>query len=152
MTSTTSDSFSASLLRGLPTAVVVTDAHGVIVCWNEQAERLYGHSASDVLGAPVSGLRIGPVDDAVARTVTQAVLTEGAWAGEYDARRADGSRIRISATFAAIADVDPEFTGFVGVSAPVSERASLDERLAYEALHDPLTGLPNRRQIGRAHV
>ena len=118
----TSDGFSAVLLAGLPSAVVVTEADGTIVCWNRQAELLYGYAADDVLGAAVSGLGIGPADADEARAVTRSVLTDGCWAGEYDTRRFDGSRIRISARFASITDVDRGFSGFVGVSVAATAR------------------------------
>ncbi|MEB3290825.1 MAG: EAL domain-containing protein, partial [Leptolyngbya sp.] len=37
-----------------------------------------------------------------------------------------------------------EIVGLVGTLTDITERKQIEERLAYEALHDPLTGIPNR--------
>ena len=37
-----------------------------------------------------------------------------------------------------------EITGLVGTLTDITERKQIEERLTYEALHDPLTGIPNR--------
>src|SRR5262245_27426838 len=38
----------------LPTAVLETDLHGTITAWNKEAERMFGHSASQAIGQPLS--------------------------------------------------------------------------------------------------
>jgi len=43
--------FAAALLAGLPDAVVYSDAAGAIRFWNAGAERLFGFSAAEALGA-----------------------------------------------------------------------------------------------------
>ena len=141
----TSDGFAAALLSQLPSAVTVTDIDGTIVCWNRLAEELYGYPASEVLGTPLAGLGVGPANRDEKRAIVRSVLTTGAWTGEYDTRRGDGSLVRVSMTVSRITDEDWGFDGFIGVSVDVSARAELSERLAYDTLHDPLTGLPNRR-------
>src|SRR3978361_806512 len=42
-----------AVIDALPRAVVVTDATGVILLWNEAAERLYGWLEREVLGRSV---------------------------------------------------------------------------------------------------
>ena len=39
---------------------------------------------------------------------------------------------------------DPAVSGFVCTAHDVSERKAVEQRLAHDATHDPLTGLPNR--------
>ena len=51
-------------MRGLADAVVIADRAGTIRLWNDAAERLFGWSASEALGQPLTmiipdRLRIG---------------------------------------------------------------------------------------------
>lgn len=44
-------------------------------------------------------------------------------------------------------DMDGRFGGLIGSCYDITERKNYEEQLAFQALHDPLTGLPNRRML-----
>jgi diguanylate cyclase (GGDEF)-like protein/PAS domain S-box-containing protein len=133
------------LLQRLPAAVVVTDDRGFVVYWNDQAASLYGFSRQDALGRRVVELNTGPTGTEIARSIMDSVIETGRWEGEYEARRADGSLVAIQAALERVEEPDIAFYGIVGASIDVSDRRRLEESLAYQALHDQFTGLPNRR-------
>jgi diguanylate cyclase (GGDEF)-like protein/PAS domain S-box-containing protein len=133
------------LLQRLPAAVVVVDDRGVIIYWNDRAATLYGYAAEDALGRHSADLDIGPVDRTRAEEVAAGIAADGRWEGDYDARRADGSVAPIYITIETISDPDIGFSGTVGASVDITERRRLQADLAFASLHDPLTGLPNRR-------
>ena len=135
----------ARLLQRLPAAVVVTDDQGVVVYWNDRAEEVYGYPAAAALGRPVLELDIRARDAEVNRQVFDAVATHGRWEGDYDARRANGSAAPIHATFERVDDEEIGFHGVVSAASDISDRRELEQNLAFQALHDSLTGLPNRR-------
>src|SRR5437763_1258043 len=56
---------------------------------------------------------------------------------------ADGSWVPVEATANNLLG-DPDIEGVVVITRDISERKRVEDELAYQALHDPLTGLPNR--------
>jgi diguanylate cyclase (GGDEF)-like protein len=70
---------------------------------------------------------------------------------EYRVRRRDGSHAWIEEHAAVAArDGDGRPLRIVGLSAEITARKEAELRLEHMALHDPLTGLPNRRALAEA--
>ncbi|MDE1958944.1 MAG: EAL domain-containing protein [Xanthomonadaceae bacterium] len=61
--------------------------------------------------------------------------------------RRDGSLFWNELLVAPVRDEDGRLTHFVGVQQDITETRRNEERLAFQALHDELTGLPNRRAL-----
>jgi diguanylate cyclase (GGDEF)-like protein/PAS domain S-box-containing protein len=131
------------LLQALPAAVVVCDERDVIVYWNAEATRAFGHDAAQTLGRPVLDVAIWPpeVFDGESSAVT---LEDGRWEGEHDARRPDGTTVPVRLTLERVDDDGIDFHGVVAAAVDITARRELELDLAYRALHDPLTKLPNR--------
>lgn len=145
----TAAGFERHVLDQLPTALILVDAGGRVVYWNRRAEQLYGARAADVLGRRFVDLDRNP--DPAARAGLEAtlahVLDGGRWAGDSDAHLPGGVTVPV---FASIERYEDPATGAVGVmcsSIEISERRRVEDHLVYEARHDPLTRLPNRRMF-----
>lgn len=135
------------LLRSLPAAVIVTDEREVVVYWNDRAAAVYGIPSVEAVGRPIADLNVGPTVAEDARAVTDGIGRWGRWEGDYEARRSDGSLVPIHATIERVEDDEIDFTGTVATSIDITERRKLEKSLVFQALHDPLTGLPNRRKF-----
>lgn len=133
------------LLKQLPTSVIVLDDRGVVVYWNDMAAETYGYPAEDAVGRQAEELGLGPTDVALDAAITAAVDDAGRWEGEFEARRAEGSVTPVHARIERISEPDIGFEGQVSATIDITDRRLLEDELAYQALHDPLTGLPNRR-------
>ena len=139
--------FQARLLDAAGQAIIATDAHGRIVFWNEAAEHMYGWSAAEALGQFVTSV-VRPIDGVAAAGDLVERLTSGrSWSGDLMIRRRDGTAFPVMATSAPVFDDDGTFLAVVGVSSDITERKAAEREIAYRAMHDDLTGLPNKRLL-----
>jgi PAS domain S-box-containing protein len=119
--------FAVTLLQSMPDAVVYADAEGVIRFWNEGAERMFGHAASDVLGQSLDV--IIPVSlrqrhwDGYGKTMQTGVTRYGA--GDLlsvPAIRKDGSRLSIEFTITPFHDDAGKIIGIAAIMRDVTKR------------------------------
>ncbi len=121
-------------------AIVIFDRAGAVESVNRSAERMFGRTAAEVVGSPLVTL-IAPSDRPDPDREDLDAMPE---VGEMRGRRADGTTFPIEL---AISDAGPETGLFTAVVRDISERKRLEAQLAYQSVHDPLTGLANRRQV-----
>ena len=126
--------FQARLLSAVEQAVIATDLQGTIVYWNSFAERLYGWSAAEALGANV--LEITPADimREQATEIMSSLKAGKSWSGEFLVRRKDGATFPAMVTDSPIFSEQGELVGMVGVSVDISQRKQSEAER--EALHE----------------
>jgi len=137
-------------LAAIGDAVITAAPDGRVVFLNRVAERLTGWRASDALGVPLSdvysvfdretGKRANdPLDDLISNAVER---RDGAL--ELAPRRAT-TRIPVADSTSLVHDHGGSVIGVVIVFRDVTADRERDARMRYEATHDELTGLLNRR-------
>ena len=122
----------ATLLQHLPVAVIATDETGVVKLWTEGATQLFGWSAAEAIGRPVTDLTVGPSEQRVADDIIRRVMALNVWEGEFTARRRDGTSVDIHVIDAPILDELGTLAGIVGVSIDVSLSRSDLQRTLHE--------------------
>jgi len=134
----------AAIVRSSDDAIVSLSPEGVIESWNPGAERLYGHTAAEAIGRPISIVeprgRPGETP-AMLALVRRGQPVEGL---ETQRVRRDGSEVHVSLSVSPILDAAGEVVGVAEIGRDITARKQVDRRVAYLAYHDDLTGLPNR--------
>ncbi len=145
----------ALALDSLAEAVVSTDAEGRIEYMNPAAEHLTGMAESDAHGKTLEEI-VGLVDDAERRLLGDPVrqaLTTGAPVNlsrrALLLSRAQGAERSIELSASPIRNPAGEVSGTVVLLHDVTEMRGLARQMSYQATHDALTGLVNRREFER---
>jgi diguanylate cyclase len=133
-------------LEAIGDAVICTDGQDRITFMNPMAEKLVKVMSEDAVGTQLdrfyrsvdedSGEALSPAGGGPLDRVkhnSRAVLV-----------RHDGSRCSIREVISPIVNEFNEYSGSVIVFQDVSDARALQRELAYQASHDPLTGLANR--------
>ena len=142
-------------LQSLAEAVIATDKEGRVTFMNPAAEQLTGSQASSAMGKQIEEV-ITLVEETDRRLLAEPVhqaLTSGA-AVNLSRRAlllpsAGGGERSIELTASPIRNPDREVMGAVVMLHDVTELRGLARQMSYQATHDALTGLVNRREFER---
>ena len=117
-----------AIIESSDDAIISKDMDGVITSWNSGAERLFGYTAAEAIGRPVTMLmppeRIDEEPGIIAR------IRRGEPIDHYDTvrRRKDGSPIDISLTVSPIKDDNGKVIGASKIARDITERKQAEQR------------------------
>ena len=133
-----------TVFRNSVEAIVVTDAEERILSVNHAFTEVTGHLAEDVIGKTPRLLGSGLHSREFYEAMWRDLRILGAWKGEIQDRRKNGSIYPVSLSISTVRDSNGRITHYVAVFSDITERKASEARIAYLAQHDALTGLPNR--------
>src|SRR5688572_22599940 len=105
--------FAAAIVEFADDAIIGTTLDGMIMSWNAGAERLYGYSASEVLGWPIGIIIPG---DELPKILKRIGRGEGVDRRETVVARKDGRRVNVSVTVSPIRDTNGRIVGASSIS------------------------------------
>lgn len=85
------------VIGSLPRSIVVTDADGTVLIWNQMAEQLFGWTEDDVIGQPIDRVLVAAADDELPPVALDGIDHGEGWLLERTVQRRDGSTVRVRA-------------------------------------------------------
>lgn len=118
----------ASIVDSSEDAILSKTMEGIITSWNKGAEKLYGYTAEEIVGKPVSILVPADHQDEIPQIMLR--LAKGKVIEHYETvrKKKDGSLIDISLTVSPVRDVDGNIVG----GSAVARNITLEKRLRTE--------------------
>ena len=133
----------ARVFENAAEAIIVTDEEGKFIQVNPAFSLMTGYAASEVLGEPISILRLGQHPPAFYADMAESLKQENRWQGEVRYRRKNGEVFVVRLSVSRVAHAGQPVR-FVATLADITHSKQLEEELRHRAYHDPLTDLPNR--------
>lgn len=114
---------------------------------NRAAKAIYGREPSEMLHRPVRDFQVDEYADQDFSAFKE--ILKGKELVQYETAHLDanGSVHYLSFNAKAIRDAKGDIVGISGTARDITEQKAFERQLAYQAQHDTLTGLANRRQF-----
>ena len=128
-------------------SILVTDSDANILMVNKAFTLLEGYTAEEIIGKNPNILNSGKHDKAYFANMYAMLNETGVFQNEIWNRRKDGGIHPGILSITAVKNAKNKITHYVSVFTDITSLKNTEERLAFLANHDALTGLPNRMML-----
>jgi len=118
----------AAVVRSSPDAILTKDLNGTITSWNQGAEHIYGYTAAEIIGRPVSMLMDSDrhaENDRILERIRRGEVIEHF---ETVRVRKDGRALDVSISVSPVRDARGEIVGAATVGRDITERRRAEQR------------------------
>jgi diguanylate cyclase (GGDEF)-like protein/PAS domain S-box-containing protein len=142
------NTFTSQVIGSAGEGIMVMDKTYCVKIWNRAMERVTGVAAPFALGRDAREVLPTLAEPEMANAVQRALWgeTDPACDTHFCSRRT-GRSGWLSATFGPHRDVGGRIIGVIGLVRDVTQHKEAELAIRHLAYHDPLTGLPNRRNF-----
>ena len=119
----------AAIVESSDDAIVAKDLGGIVFAWNKTAERMFGYTAAEVIGQPIT--IIFPPDRLEEEAAILERIRHGEKVDHYETTRVcnDGRVIRVSVTISPIKDDDGTIVGASKIARDLTRRDARDRQI-----------------------
>ena len=129
--------------------IMITDAERKIIKVNSALIDLFGYKEEELIGQLPRIFRSGKHDSGFYQNMMTALEAQGFWRGELWNRKQNGEMLPMMSSINPVCDSNGELLYYISIYTDISQLKDSEARLEHMALHDPLTGLPNRAMLSR---
>ena len=140
----------AQIIEQIHDSVISTDLNGIITSWNYGATKLLGYEKREVLGEHISMLYSAEEFKSITKKI-DTLVQEGSLESTTQLIKKTGEIIDAELSLSVLNDENDVLKGVISYFKDITRRKRAEEdlakqkdKLAYQAHHDALTGLPNR--------
>jgi PAS domain S-box-containing protein len=121
--------YHARLLRHINDAVIATDDQFHITAWNRAAEKIYGWTASEVIGRNVDEVLRGRLSEEHQAKARELLKENSSFRSERVHAKKNGQPVYVEENTIALTDPHGRITGYVSVNRDITERRQAEEAL-----------------------
>jgi diguanylate cyclase (GGDEF)-like protein/PAS domain S-box-containing protein len=132
----------AAIVQCSEDAIIATDTWATITTWNDGAQHLLGYTALEAQSRSVADLF--SCGDQAREILSRIHQGNSSRLDEAVFRRSDGSSVPVLLSVSPIHKSDGQLIGSAIIARDISPLKKVEQEMAHRALHDHLTGLPNR--------
>lgn len=135
---------SAGVFEAATEGIMVTDAAANFVSVNSAFSVLTGYTSEELVGKNARILKSGRHDETFFSEMFRKLKVDRVWKGDVWSKRKDGTTYLEQLSISAICDQSGAVQQYVGICSDITEKWDKEQLIHHMALHDGLTGLPNR--------
>ena len=126
----------AAIVESSDDAIVSKDLNGIVLSWNEAAERMFGYTADEMIGSSIR--RIIPEDRQSEEDTVLTSIRAGRRVDHFETvrKRRDGRLLPISLTVSPILDASGVVIGASKIARDISDRKRAEQQAAKAAQRD----------------
>ena len=119
----------AAIVEGTDDAIISKNLRGIVMSWNPAAERIFGYTAEEMIGQPIT--RVIPRDRLDEEQQILVRLQRGERVEQFQTvrQRKDGRMIHVSLTISPIRDHDGVIVGASKIARDITELKNAQDRL-----------------------
>lgn len=125
--------------------VIICNLAKEIIYTNSALQEVSGYTSDEITGNTPALFKSGRHDDGFYKIMWRSIETLGTWSGEVWNRRKDGSVYLNWLTISSVKDEQGVVSHYTGIAHDITAQKYSEEKIRFQATHDLLTDLPNRR-------
>jgi PAS domain S-box-containing protein len=135
----------ARIIEQIHDAVIATDLEGIITSWNQGAERLFGYSAGEVVGKPITVIYPEEYFDFLHNQVIRPVKEMGEHEIEVATLDKSGKRLIVHLSLSVLYDHKQNIKGIIGYYLNITKRKQTERALIEQEAENQaiLSALPD---------